>query len=190
MLLADELEDSEDNCNSNRMVEEPENQIFFHQILPNLLKKKENCLSENSVKLVSDFCYYILLQTIVERLESNGIFRAPDLSVIVEGSTAAKMMGFKKKNSKSCRSRRQLLSEEEREAIKLYAKPVMCRKNKKDKVTPNLSPIVEGSTTAKMMGVAEGLKKLFFQKMASLPYAGFIHYFKILQETLIYEEEQ
>ncbi|KAL2737093.1 hypothetical protein V1478_002148 [Vespula squamosa] len=108
MLLADELEDSEDNCNSNRMVEEPENQIFFHQILPNLLKK------------------------IVERLESNGIFRAPDLSVIVEGSTAAKMMGFKKKNSKSCRSRRQLLSEEEREAIKLYAKPVMCRKNKKD----------------------------------------------------------
>ncbi|KAL2729676.1 hypothetical protein V1478_005646 [Vespula squamosa] len=60
----------------------------------NLSKKNKNCLSENSEKLVSDFCYYILLQTIVEHLESNGIFRAPDLSVIVVGSAAAKIMGM------------------------------------------------------------------------------------------------
>ncbi|KAL2729664.1 U4/U6 small nuclear ribonucleoprotein Prp31-like isoform X1 [Vespula squamosa] len=34
-----------------------------------------------------------LLKKIVEHLESNGIFRAPDLSVIVVGSAAAKIMG-------------------------------------------------------------------------------------------------
>lgn len=39
MSPTNELEDLEDNCNSNRMVEESENQISIHLTPPNLLKK-------------------------------------------------------------------------------------------------------------------------------------------------------
>ncbi|KAL2741431.1 LOW QUALITY PROTEIN: hypothetical protein V1478_000189 [Vespula squamosa] len=62
MIAADKLEYSENNRNYDGIVEEPENQIFCHRTLPNLLKKNKNYLCENSEKLakVPDFSYYIL----------------------------------------------------------------------------------------------------------------------------------
>ncbi|KAL2735642.1 histone-lysine N-methyltransferase SETMAR-like [Vespula squamosa] len=46
----------------------------------------------------------------------------------------------------------------------------------RNQIQPNLSIIVEASTAAKLW--------------ASLPHKGFIHYSKILQGTLIYEEKE
>ncbi|KAL2732213.1 hypothetical protein V1478_004262 [Vespula squamosa] len=45
MLPADELEDLEDSCKSNRMVEEQEDQILFHQIrgIPKSHVSSMNC---------------------------------------------------------------------------------------------------------------------------------------------------
>ncbi|KAL2737017.1 hypothetical protein V1478_002212 [Vespula squamosa] len=67
MLPADELEDSEDNY-SYQTKEKGKLQV-----------KPVMCRRNKKI--------------IVEHLESNGIFRAPDLSVIVVGSAAAKIMG-------------------------------------------------------------------------------------------------